>query len=522
MEATPLTNPVPEVAGYDLHERLGAGASSVVWRATRRADGAEVAVKLVTTWGERDCAVREVEVLRSLPAEGLVRVHEAFSLPDDPSRVAVVLDLVSGGSLAALLAARGHLTAGEAVTLVTPVARTLGTLHAVGVVHADVSPGNVLLERSGRPLLADLGVARLVGEAPGEVVGTPGFTAPEVEAGEQPTSASDVYAVGALAYACVTGEPPAPLGVRRPLRELLPALPSAWAEVVTQCLSSQPSERPSAAEVALRLFDAAPCEPLRLVVGDDEVSLITHRLRSAAPAVDEVAVEPARSPRRWAARLRWPGRLTGRRGRPSGVRLAPLGAAGGLLLVAALVLAGRAAGWPERAQAAEPVNRPSATSWVPTAPPATAPTIATVPTTTPQTVRPPTTTQDRQSPRSRPADLVQALADLRSEVLVSGDDRGLARFDVPDSAAWRADATLLRELRSRGERYEDLRFGVTSADLVSSTGERAALRCRVDTSAHDVVGRDGATSRPAERGAPLVMNLRWSDGHWRIESIAAA
>ena len=107
-------------------------------------------------------------------------------------------------------------------------------------------------------------------------------------------------------------------------------------------------------------------------------------------------------------------------------------------------------------------------------------------------------------------------------MLVSGDDRGLARFDVPDSAAWRADATLLRELRSRGERYEDLRFGVTSADLVSSTGERAALRCRVDTSAHDVVGRDGATSRPAERGAPLVMNLRWSDGHWRIESIAAA
>jgi hypothetical protein len=507
MEATPLRQPAPEVPGYDLHERLGAGASSVVWRATRRTDGTEVAVKLVSTWGEVDCAAREAEVLHRLPVEGLVRVHEAFTLPDDPGVVAVLLDLVEGGSLAALLAARGHLTAGEAVTLVTPVARTLGALHAVGVVHADVSPGNVLLERSGRPLLADLGVARLVGEAPGEVAGTPGFTAPEVEAGQQPTSASDVYAVGALAWACVTGEPPAPVGIRRPLAELVPSLPSAWVEVVTQCLSWQPSERPTAAEVALRLFDATPCEPLRLVVGDDEVSLITHRLRAAAPAVDEVST-PARSPGRWPVRFPRPSLPGLLRRRPSCPGLAPAGVAGALLLVLALVLAGRAAGWPERAQAAEPVSRPSATRSVPAVP---------------ATATPSTATQDRQAPRSRPADLVQALADRRAEVLISGDDRGLAQFDVPDSAAWRADAALLHQLRSRGERYEGLRFRVRSADLVSSTGQRAALRCRVDTSAHDVVGGDGGvTSRPSEQGAPLVLHLRWADGRWRIDSIAAA
>jgi hypothetical protein len=514
MEATRLGEPAPEVPGYDLHERLGAGASSVVWRATRRTGGTEVAVKLVTTWGEGDCAAREAEVLHRLPAEGLVRVHEAFSLPDDPGVVAVVLDLVEGGSLAALLAARGHLTAGEAVTLVTPVARTLGALHAVGVVHADVSPGNVLLERSGRPLLADLGVARLVGEAPGEMAGTPGFTAPEVEAGQQPTTASDVYAVGALAWACVTGEPPAPVGARRPLAELVPSLPSAWAEVVTQCLSWRPSERPTAAEVALRLFDATPCEPLRLVVGDDEVSLITHRLRAAAPAVDQVAVDPPRSPRWRAARPRWPTRPARRRGRPSRALLAPLAVAGGLLLVAALVLAGRATGWPEGAQAAETVSRAFAT-----------PSGATTPTTAPAAPSAAglsTATQDREAPRSRPADLVQALADLRAEVLVSGDDRGLARFDVPSSRAWRADATLLHQLLSRGERYEGLRFRVRSADLVSSAGERAALRCRVDTSAHSVVSTDGATSRPAEQGAPLVLHLRWSDGGWRVDSIVAA
>ena len=208
-----------------------------------------------------------------------------------------------------------------------------------------------------------------------------------------------------------------------------------------------------------------------------------------------------------------------------------LGAVGGLLLVAALVLAGRGAGWPERAQAAEPASRPSATRPVPGAPPPAATSSTATPSTVPSTAGPATAPstatasaapQDRQSPRSRPRDLVQALADLRAEVLVSGDDRGLARFDVPDSAAWRADAALLHELGSRGERYEGLRFGVRSAELVSSTGERAALRCRVDTSAHDVVSEDGATSRSAERGAPLVLHLRWADGWWRIDSIVAA
>ena len=514
MEETPLRGPVPEVPGYAVHERLGAGASSVVWRATRRADGTEVAVKLVSAWGDADSAAREAEVLRSLPVEGLVRVHDAFTLADDPSRVAVVLDLVGGGSLAALLAARGHLTAGETVTVVTPVARTLGALHALGVVHADVSPGNVLLERSGRPLLADLGVARLVGEAPGEVAGTPGFTAPEVEAGEQPTSASDVYAVGALAWACVTGGPPPPVGVRRPLTEVVPTLPSAWAEVVTQCLTSQPAERPSAAEAALRLFDAVPCEPLRLVVGDDEVSLITHRLRAAAPVADEVST-PARSRRRWPSAWWGPSgpspfrRLhvsVHLRGRPSRIGLAPVGLAGALLLVVALVIAGRAAGWPEQAQAAEPASRPSATRPVPAVP---------------STATRPAALQDRQAPRSRPSALVQGLADLRSEVLVARDDRGLPRLDVAGSVAWRTDAALLHELRSRRQRYEGLRFTVTSAELVSSGGERAALRCRVDTSAHDVVSGDGAVSRPAEQGTPLVLHLRWSDGRWRIDSIEA-
>lgn len=507
MEATVPTHPVapaplaPRVPGYELSERLGAGGGSEVWRATRSADGEAVAVKLVTPRDEADRCVREFEVLRRLSVDGLVRVHEAFSLPGEPARVAIVLDLVRGGSLRSVLAARGHLSAGEAVTVVTPVARALGDLHARGVVHADVSPGNVLLERTGRPLLADLGVARLVGEAPTELFGTPGFTAPEVEAGEQPTPASDVYAVGALAWLCVTGEPPSPFGVRRPLAVLAPELPAAWLDVVGQCLSSVPSERPTATDLALRLYDAAPCEPLRLVAGDDEVSLITHRLRAAGPAAGDLPDESrAPAPRR---RPRW---------RPR-ARLV-VGALACVVLAWVAVLGGRtqgcrAAGWSDRAQAAEPSNGPSGP---PVSGPASPAGFA---------GRPPVL-QERAAPRHRPRELMQALADTRAAVVVAGDDTGLSRLDVPGSAAAQADARLLRALRQRGERYEGLRFVVRSAALVSQGRDRSSLRAEVDTMTHAVVGPGSSRSpRPAERGAALVMHLRWSDGRWRVESIAA-
>lgn len=522
--------PVPEVPGYELGDPIGRGASSVVWRAHRHADGATVAVKLVATCGEGDGegdrAVREFEVLRRLPVEGLVRVHEAFTLPADHTRVAVVLDLVRGGSLQSVLTARGHLTAGEAVTVVSPVARTLAGLHALGVVHGDVSPGNVLLERSGRPLLADLGVARLVGEAPAELFGTPGFTAPEVEAGKQPTSSSDVYAVGALAWACVTGEPPAPVGLRGTLAELAPGLPQDWLDVVTACLSSLPEERPDAAEVALRLFDSAPCEPLRLVAGDDEVSLITHRLRAATPAAGSHADEtdeadgsglarprltrlgllPLRPTRPRPTRPRAT-RPRGTRPRLTGPRVLPLrpphrrlllgGAAVLAVSLAVGLLAPVASRWFDRAEAAEQVRPPSGTAAVSAV------------------------LQDRAAPRTRTAELARALADVRAQALTSSDRATLARLDVPGSAALRADQALLEELRARGERYDGVRFDVRSAVPVTVGDDHATLRCVVDTGAHGVIRPDGTrVERPAERGAPLLLHLRWSEGRWRVEAVA--
>ena len=151
-------------------------------------------------------AAREAGVLAGLDHPHVVRLHAATALAD--GTLALVLDLVDGGSYAAVVTARGHLHPGELVTALSPVSRAVAHLHALGVVHADLSPGNVLFTREGRPMVSDLGVARLFGERPETLHGTEGFTAPEVLMGEQPTPASDVYAIGALAWFGLTGVAP--------------------------------------------------------------------------------------------------------------------------------------------------------------------------------------------------------------------------------------------------------------------------------------------------------------------------
>ena len=221
---------LPQVPGFSVSRRLGAGAAGTVWSATRDSDGRSFALKLVPAPGGRgeapgdavtgegavDQAVREAHLLAGIEHPHVVRLHAATALDD--GTVALVLDLVDGGSYAAVVAARGHLHPGEIVTALAPVTRAVADLHALGVVHADLSPGNILFTRQGRPMVSDLGVATLFGEQPEVVHATEGFVAPEVMLGEPPTPASDVYSLGALAWFGLTGERPAAAGPAPPAR----------------------------------------------------------------------------------------------------------------------------------------------------------------------------------------------------------------------------------------------------------------------------------------------------------------
>ena len=282
---TPVTasGPGPQVPGYELGRLLARGGTSEVWAAVALDGGRRVAVKLVhADLGALEAAAREAAVSARAASAHVVAVEACVELAD--GRVAVVMPHLRGGALDALVRARGHLSPGEVVTVLAPVASALGRLHDLGVVHGDVSPGNVLLELDGRPVLGDLGLGHVVGEVSPGVWGTDGYVAPEVLLGGDPTPASDVYALGALGWLCLSGTVPGPPGLRPELAEVSRAGEGSEPVVaaLAAAVSADPADRPGAHELAWLLFGAAEPEPLRLVHGDDEVSAVTYRLRAAA------------------------------------------------------------------------------------------------------------------------------------------------------------------------------------------------------------------------------------------------
>ncbi|HEY5076799.1 MAG TPA: protein kinase, partial [Acidimicrobiia bacterium] len=132
--------------GYDIEELLGFGGSGEVWRAREVASGDRVALKRLRAANSTEpLAVerlqREAALLATVSHEHIVRLRSV--VPTDDGLV-LVLDYAEGGSLAAVLAARGRLSAGEVVTIGAPLAQALADVHARGLVHGDVTPGNVV------------------------------------------------------------------------------------------------------------------------------------------------------------------------------------------------------------------------------------------------------------------------------------------------------------------------------------------------------------------------------------------
>ena len=176
---------VPVVPGYELGVLLARGGTSEVWAGVALDGGRRVAVKVVHADLESlEAASREAAVSARAASAHVVTVEACVPLPD--GRVAVVMPHLLGGAVDALVRARGHLSPGEVVTVLAPVASALGRLHDLGVVHGDVSPGNVLLDLDGRPVLGDLGLGHVVGDVSPGVWGTDGYVAPEVLLGADP------------------------------------------------------------------------------------------------------------------------------------------------------------------------------------------------------------------------------------------------------------------------------------------------------------------------------------------------
>ena len=271
-----MTDPVPpRVAGYDVTGRLGAGSGGEVWLGREHGSGEQVALKRVRPGAglaARDRLRREAAALAGLTHPHVLRLRSVVGCLDTPDDLVLVLDAALGGSLARLVARQGPRPAGQVVTVLVAVADALATVHRAGLVHGDVSPSNVLLTADGRPVLGDLGSARLGGGGGqwlggGEPVGTPGtpgFADPTGAGGP----AADVHGLAATCVFLLTGRPPydtAGAGLTLELAHgegfAAPATRRLMA-VLDAALHPDPGRRPDAAALARAGFDAAPPEPL--------------------------------------------------------------------------------------------------------------------------------------------------------------------------------------------------------------------------------------------------------------------
>ncbi|WP_229054357.1 protein kinase [Aeromicrobium sp. Leaf350] len=202
---------------FEVGELLGVGGSAAVFVALDRLTGERVAVKIghAHVGAElRSDVAREAEVAERLDHPNVARVH-AHGWHDSAGLVQpwLAMDLVPGPSLAAWVAEHGALSPRAAATAIAQVLDALGAAHAIGLVHRDVAPDNVLLDAEGRLRLVDFGLASAFGAAgihagSGKVVGHVHYMSPEQARGQPAGPAGDLYQAGALLHFLLTGEPP--------------------------------------------------------------------------------------------------------------------------------------------------------------------------------------------------------------------------------------------------------------------------------------------------------------------------
>lgn len=546
----------PTIPGYDLLNPLGAGGSGQVWRARRRTDGLPVAVKL-TRPGAGDSAaltaiLAEAGLLAGLRHEHVLHLYDVLPLgdPQDPT-VAIVTQLAAGGSLAQVLHRRRLLSPGELVTVLHPISSALGDLHRSGVVHGDLSPGNILFRSDGMPLLGDLGTARVAGEQGLRGWGTggqDGMVSPEVLEGFAATAESDVYQLGAVAWWCLVGEPPGPGFDRPPLAEVAPELPVALVGLVAACMSPQPEDRPAADDLGPVLLDLAEPEPVEVAPEADAAFGLTQRLRQVALA--DAHDEPSDRGRRWwprprrrdardaaAARGVGPaGPERDRRGRgahragaapEAGRAGAPRPWVGAVLVVVllglcvALLWPGWRDTWAPAGTSSGPVSgagpapTPDAGDDLgrPVAPTATRePASPATGEPSPQGGTDPAQARDAAAGR-----VVQELLDRRATAWEQADVAGLAAVTAPGSEADAQERSLIGEASAQELRYPSVTFEVTGAEVKERDEERMVVDVAVRRLALEVRRGEEVVHSSAETTDQVRVVLVAHGQGWRVE-----
>ncbi|RSM47462.1 serine/threonine protein kinase [Actinoplanes sp. ATCC 53533] len=266
---------------YQLNERVAAGGMGEVWRCTDVLLRREVAVKVLlpSLISDAEFIARfrtEARMMAALRHQGIVQVYdygEEAEVGGDRLDY-LVMEYIEGAPLSQWIKSMGRLGVAETLSVVTQAAQALHVAHSAGIVHRDVKPSNLLVRPDGVIVLVDFGVARsadvtgLTGT--NVVLGTAHYMAPEQATGQPVSAETDIYALGAVAYCCLTGRPPFigdnPLHVVAQHLQgeppaLPPEIPAPVAALVARALAKDPAGRYPSAAVFAEAARAAQSSP---------------------------------------------------------------------------------------------------------------------------------------------------------------------------------------------------------------------------------------------------------------------
>jgi serine/threonine-protein kinase len=265
--------PGHRVGPYRLGHPLRESGMGVSFRAVRESDGLVVALKILRPELSRDETFRRRFVRDARSACEVHHRHlvSIVEVGEDEGRAYLATAFVYGRTLEDVLR-NESLQVADAVRIVTEIGSGLDALHRAGIVHRDVKPSNVMVDdEDGSAALTDFGLAKgrayTVLTGPGIVMGTLHYLAPELLSGEEATTASDVYALGCVAFECIAGHPP--FGERSmyelanahvaedppDLRAARPDVAEGVSWAIQQALSKDPAERPPSGTALANLLE---------------------------------------------------------------------------------------------------------------------------------------------------------------------------------------------------------------------------------------------------------------------------
>jgi serine/threonine-protein kinase len=290
---------------YRLVDRIAIGGMGEVWRAHDEVILRDVAIKILKPEFMGDPGFLErfrVEARHAarVDHEGIADVYD---YGEGSGSAYLVMELVSGDSLARIIEKRIRLSGIEVLSIIEQTARALHAAHEDGLVHRDVKPGNLLITPSGKVKITDFGIARVADQvaltATGQVMGTVQYLAPEQATGKQATPSTDIYSLGIVAYEALTGRRPftgesqmviamAQINDKPPAMDA--DIDQRVQDLVLSCLAKKPNQRPGSAldlsnrarALRLQLEGVSPTE----VFNQDQTPTVRTRVIDEDPKTE--------------------------------------------------------------------------------------------------------------------------------------------------------------------------------------------------------------------------------------------